>query len=101
MSERRKEILEAFGKIPFMVRDAESSFEGFANDEILKGAIVELYLAILQTVGVMMEWLVDKGSCRYLYLSLRILASNTANINQGTISEPYSRVLATGKTCRL
>lgn len=75
MSERRKEILETFGKVPFLVQDAESSFEDFAKDETLKEAIVDLYLAILETVGVMLEWLVDKGSCRYHCPSLLIHAS--------------------------
>lgn len=85
MSERRKQILETFGKVPFLVQDAESSFEDFASDEILKEAIVDLYLAILETVGVMMEWLVDKGSCRYLYSLIFIIASNTDKFVGGHI----------------
>ena len=78
MSERRKEILEAFGKVPFLVRDAEYSFEDFFKDDMLKDAIMDLYLAIFETVGVMMEWLVDKGSCRHHNPSTLILTSNTA-----------------------
>lgn len=81
MSERRKQILEAFGKVPFLIQDAESSFEDFAMDELLKDSIIGLYSAILETVGVMMEWLVDKGSCRHHYPLILVLASNTFDFN--------------------
>lgn len=63
LSERRQLILETFGKIPFLVQDAEYSFEDFHHDKDLKKLIIDLYLSILQTIMAMMEWLVEKAGC--------------------------------------
>lgn len=64
LSERRQLILETFGKVPFLVRDAEYSFEDFYKDEELKRLVTELYLSILQTIMAMMEWLVERAGCK-------------------------------------
>ena len=71
MSDKRKKILETFGKVPFLVEDAESSFEDFPSNEPLTSAVMELYVIILTTVHKMMEWLVEPSSCRHHALARR------------------------------
>ncbi|KAL9118675.1 MAG: hypothetical protein Q9187_004777 [Circinaria calcarea] len=60
-SERRQQILDAFGSIPKTVQTVESCREKFPSDAVLKEISTELYLAILRAIEGMMQWLVDKA----------------------------------------
>lgn len=67
MSEKRQQILEALGDVPRTITKVENYLENFHSDETLNDLITELYCVILGAIEGMMQWLVDKPGCKYIF----------------------------------
>ena len=65
MSEKRQQILKAFGEVPKTIYTAERCRENFPKDEFLSDLTIELYFAILTAIEGMMEWLVRRAGCKF------------------------------------
>lgn len=67
MSEKRQQILEALGDVPRTITKVEKDLENFHSDETLNDLIIELYCVILGAIEGMMQWLVDRPGCKYVF----------------------------------
>ena len=60
------QIFDTFQQIPETIRLAEDRLEEWPDDEVLRDATIELYLAVLKSVEAMILWLVDTSTRKWL-----------------------------------
>lgn len=64
MKEKREAIIETFHQIPKTLEEAADRLEEYSDDQRLFEEVTKLYLVVLEAIESMLQWLVDKSTCK-------------------------------------